>query len=326
MIVDCAIYQDGRREEVEGDLSDALDRARAASGDAFMWIGLFQPTQEEFGLVTEELKLHPLAVEDAVHAHQRPKAERYGDMVFVVLKSLRYLDGTSDIETGEIMLFIGANFVITVRHGEGNPLTGARRRLEADPKVQKAGPASVLYTVCDVVVDAYVKIADEVQTDITELEQRVFRPGTPNLVENIYSLKREVLEFRNAVDPLVPVLQQFSALGVHLLLPEAIHAYFRDVTDHAIRVSGQVASYNELLTSVLSAHLTQVSLRQNEDMRRISAWGAIIAVPTMVAGIYGMNFDHMPELHWIVGYPLAVAVMVVSCVLLYRAFRRSGWL
>lgn len=326
MIVDCAIYQDGRREEVEGDLSDALDHARASNGDSFMWIGLFEPTKEEFELVSKELKLHPLAVEDAVNAHQRPKVERYGDMVFVVLKSLRYVDETSDIDTGEIMVFLGPHFVITVRHGDGNPLAAARRRLESNPQVLQAGPASVLYTVSDLVVDTYIRIAEEVQTDISELEERVFHPRAGNLAEDIYTLKREVLEFRHAVDPLVPVLQQFSAHDAHPLLPRAIQPYFRDVTDHAIRVSGQIVAFNELLTSVLSAHLTQVSLRQNEDMRRISAWGAIIAVPTMVAGIYGMNFVHMPELDWVIGYPLAVLVMLGVCAVLYRAFRRSGWL
>ncbi len=323
MIMDCAIYRKGVRDDVAGDLSDALDAARE-QGDCFMWIGLHEPTAEEFDQVADELKLHPLAIEDAVHAHQRPKLERYGDTLFVVVKTLRYIDDTSDIEVGEIMLFIGEEFVITVRHGEGSPLKAVRERLEADPALLCLGPSAVLYTVLDEVVDRYGTIAHEVETDIIELERRVFAPKRVTVTEDIYELKREVLEFRGAEDPLVPVLQEIVKGRVHVL-PETME-YFRDVLDHLLRVDEQVDSHNELLTNVLNAHLAQVGMQQNEDMRKISAWAAILAIPTMFAGIYGMNFDNMPELHWKYGYFLLIGLILTLCFGLYRWFRKSGWL
>jgi magnesium transporter len=212
MIMDCAIYRKGVREDVDGDLSDALDAAREA-GDGFMWIGLHEPTTEEFDQVAGELQLHPLAIEDAVHAHQRPKLERYDDTLFVVVKTLRYIDETSDIEVGEIMLFLGEDFVITVRHGEGSPLRTVRRRLEGDSELLRHGPGAVLYTVLDEIVDRYGAIAHEVETDIIDLERRVFAPERTTVTEDIYELKREVLEFRGAEDPLIPVLQQDLRLG-----------------------------------------------------------------------------------------------------------------
>ena len=324
MIVDCAIYTAGRRETVEGDISQALDRHRAAGDESFLWIGLHAPTGQEFSLVSEELGLHPLAIEDAVEAHQRPKLERYGDVLFLVLKTLTYSDATSQIETGEINVFVGADFLITVRHGDHNPLGEVRRRVEADTELLKNGPIAVVYAVCDSVVDGYQFISDAVQADITELEAQVFSAGRANLVERIYSLKREVLEFQRAVGPLVPVARDL--IGGRLHVPEGVRPFFRDVADHAMRVNGSVESYSELITSVLNAHLTQVGVRQNEDMRKISAWVAILAAPTMLAGVWGMNFDHMPELKWKYGYAMAVGLMVVVCTVLYRLFRRSGWL
>ena len=323
MIMDCAIYRKGVREDVDGDLSDALDAAREV-GDSFMWIGLHEPTTEEFDLVAGELRLHPLAIEDAVHAHQRPKLERYGDTLFVVVKTLRYLDEGSDIEVGEVMLFLGEDFVITVRHGEGSPLTSVRRRLESDGELLRHGPQAVLYIVLDEIVDRYGAIVHEVETDIIELERRVFAARRTTVTEDIYDLKREVLEFRGAEDPLIPVLQDFVKGRVPL--GDGVREYFRDVLDHLLRVDEQVDSHNELLTSVLNAHLAQVGMQQNEDMRKISAWAAILAVPTMVTGVYGMNFDHMPELHQWWGYPAAMLVIVGICAGLYRWFRKSGWL
>jgi magnesium transporter len=323
MIIDCAIYRKGERESVEGDLSDALEVA-GRDGDAFMWIGLHEPTAEEFDLVADELGLHPLAIEDAVNAHQRPKLERYGDTLFVVVKTLRYADETSDIEVGEIMLFVGANFVITVRHGQGSPLKEVRRRLEADADLMSHGPSAVLYTVLDEVVDRYEAIAHEVETDIIELERRVFSPGRGTVTEDIYDLKREVLEFRGAEDPLIPVLQDLVKGRVQLT-PGTLE-YFRDVLDHLLRVDERVDSHSELLTNVLNAHLAQVGMRQNEDMRKISAWAAILAVPTMVTGVYGMNFEHMPGLKQWWGYPATILLIAGVCAGLYRRFRKSGWL
>jgi magnesium/cobalt transport protein CorA len=323
MIVDCAIYRDGRREPVDGDISDALDATRRRGG-GFLWIGLHEPTGEEFALVKDELALHPLAVEDAVNAHQRPKLELYGDVAFVVLKTLGYAAGISGLQVGEIMVFVSGDFVITVRHGQANPLTAVRTRLEADPQLLTAGPSAVLYGVCDEVVDAYQTIAHELEASVISTERRVFSSAGRNLAEEIYSLKREVLTFRAAEDPLTLVLHDIVKGRVDL--HPTTRDYFSDVLDHLLRLDSIVDANNELLTNILSAHLAQVSTRQNEDMRKISAWAAIIAVPTAIAGIYGMNFDHMPELHWTIGYPLVLAVMAVTCLIVYRRLRDSGWL
>ncbi|WP_131741561.1 magnesium/cobalt transporter CorA [Actinomadura roseirufa] len=323
MIVDKAIYAGGTRRDIEGDISDAFDLARAA-GECFVWIGLFEPDEEEFELVRDELRLHPLAAEDAVTAHQRPKMERYDDTLFVVLKTLAYVDETSDIEVGEIMLFLGTDFVVTVRHGAGNPLGPVRKRLEESPELLKHGATAVLYAVCDEVVDRYGLVAHEVEVDIIGLERAVFDPRGRDVTAEIYSLKREVLEFRTAEDPLVPVLQDIVKGRVSEC--DGTREYFRDVLDHLLQVDGQVDAHNELLTSVLTAHLALLGKQQNEDMRKISAWAAIIAVPTAIAGIYGMNFDHMPELHWTFGYPLVICVMAVVCTVLFRRLRKGGWL
>lgn len=323
VIVDKAIYAGGKRRDIEGDISDAFDLARE-DGECFLWIGLFEPDEDEFELVKDELNLHPLAAEDAVSAHQRPKMERYDDTLFVVLKTLAYVDRTSDIEVGEIMVFLGRDFVVTVRHGAGNPLGPVRKRLEDNPELLGHGATAVLYAVCDEVVDRYGVVAHEVEVDIIGLERAVFDPNARDVTADIYSLKREVLEFRSAEDPLVPVLQEIVKGRVAEC--GSTREYFRDVLDHLLRVDGQVDSHNELLNSVLTAHLALLGKRQNEDMRKISAWAAIIAVPTAIAGIYGMNFDHMPELHWTIGYPLVIAVMAVVCVLLFRRLRKSGWL
>ncbi|WP_246650607.1 magnesium and cobalt transport protein CorA [Nonomuraea guangzhouensis] len=330
VIVDKAIYCNGVRETITGDISDAFNAARAR-GDCYLWIGLHEPTQDEFDLITSEVKLHPLAVEDAIHAHQRPKLERYDDTLFVVLKPLLYVEETSDIEVGEINLFLSGDFVISVRHGKANPLAGVRRRIESDPDLLAAGPAGVLYAICDQVVDTYSRVSHEVEHDLIALERRVFSGEYADVTEDIYSLKREVLEFRAAQDPLVPVLEEIVKGRVELCT--VARDQFRDVLDHLLRVDAQVDEHNELLTSALSAHLALVSreqstaaMQQNADMRKISSWAALIAVPTMIAGIYGMNFDFMPELHWLLGYPLSLSVMVISVIIVHRLLRKSGWL
>ncbi|MEV5414294.1 magnesium/cobalt transporter CorA [Thermopolyspora sp. NPDC052614] len=330
MIVDQAIYCDGVRETIKGDISDAFTAARAR-GDCFVWIGLHEPTQEEFDLITGELQLHPLAVEDAIDAHQRAKLERYDDTLFVVIKPLLYVEKTSDIEVGEINVFLGRDFVITVRHGQAAPLDVVRRRVESDPDLLAAGPAGVLYAVCDHIVDTYSRITHEIESDLIALEHRVFSGGHEDATADIYSLKREVLEFRTAQDPLIPVLEEIVKGRVPLCADT--REQFRDVLDHLLRVDSQVDEHNELLTSALSAHLAlvgreqnQAAMQQNADMRKISSWAALIAVPTMIAGIYGMNFDHMPELHWVLGYPLTLGVMVIAVIIVYRLLRKSGWL
>ncbi|MFI0480146.1 magnesium and cobalt transport protein CorA [Actinomadura sp. 9N215] len=324
MIVDKAIYRGGRRHELDGDISDAFDEARRQDRDCFVWIGLHEPTAEEFGLIQEELLLHPLAVEDAVNAHQRPKLELYDNTVFMVLKTLDYHDATSEIDVGEIMMFLGGDFVVSVRHGAANPLGPVRGRLEAEPALLANGPAAVVHAICDEVVDHYGVVAHEVEVDIIELERAVFTPHTADVTEAIYSLKREVLEFRAAEDPLIPVLQQIVRGRVAIF--DGTREYFRDVLDHLLRVDGQVDAHNELLNSALTAHLALLGKQQNEDMRKISSWAAIIAVPTAIAGIYGMNFDFMPELRWLLGYPIVLTVMVAVMALIYVRLRRGGWL
>ena len=333
MIVDQAVYRDGRRRPC-GDLSDELEGLRVGGHPQdFLWIGLKDPTDEEFDLVNDELKLHPLAVEDAVKGNQRPKVELYDNTIFVVLKTLRYLEETSDIETGEVMVFLGDRFVVTVRRGEANPLALVRHRLEADPDKLRHGEIAVLHAVMDSIVDNYVLIDSELQTDLEEIEQAVFS-GNPEVdSQTIYRLKREVLEFKRAAVPLAAPLRMLHDGSRSPVPSKEVRLLMRDVADHLLRVIDHVESYDRLLTDVLNAHLAQlsvqqaqISVQQNSDMRKISAWVAIAAVPTMIAGIYGMNFQHMPELSHVWGYPAVLTVMLVTCLALYRAFRRSGWL
>jgi magnesium transporter len=322
--VDCALYHHGRREVVEGDLSEALAAARSR-GDSFIWIGLHDPTEDELGRVAKEFDLHALAVEDAVKAHQRPKVEEFEDSLFVVLKTVRYDEPTQQIELGDVMLFMGDSFIVSVRHGQARALKGIRQRLEREPELLECGPSAVLYAVCDAVVDDYSDILLAVEEDIEEVEERVFSPVRTNDAARIYNLKREVIEFRRGVRPLIEPMARLAS-GLIPRIHEHLHPFFRDVADHAVRVAEQVDGFDDLLSSVLNANLAQVGVQQNADMRRISAWVAIVAVPTMIAGIYGMNFDHMPELRWQYGYPLVLGVMAVFCFGLYRAFKRSGWL
>jgi magnesium transporter len=333
VIVDQAVYRDGRRRPC-GDLSDELEGLRVGGHPQdFLWIGLKDPTDEEFDLVNDELKLHPLAVEDAVKGNQRPKVELYDNTIFVVLKTLRYLEETSDIETGEVMVFLGDRFVVTVRRGEANPLATVRHRLEADPDKLRHGEIAVLHAVMDSIVDNYVLIDSELQTDLEEIEQAVFS-GNPEVdSQTIYRLKREVLEFKRAAVPLAAPLRMLHDGSRSPVPSKEVRLLMRDVADHLLRVIDHVESYDRLLTDVLNAHLAQlsvqqaqISVQQNSDMRKISAWVAIAAVPTMIAGIYGMNFKHMPELSHVWGYPAVLTVMLVACLSLYRAFRRSGWL
>jgi magnesium transporter len=326
VIVDQAIYRDGIREPC-GDLSDALEALRTGQDPhAFLWIGLKDPTDAEFDLVNDELKLHPLAVEDAVKGNQRPKVELYDNTIFVVLKTLRYVEATSDVETGEVMLFVGDRFVVTVRYGDASPLATVRQRLEGMPQQLRHGEVSVLHAVMDAIVDNYVAIDAELQNDLEEIEAAVFSGARDTDSGQIYRLKREVLEFRRAANPLAAPLSMLHDGSRSPVSVKEMRLLFRDVADHLLRVIDHVESYDRLLTDVLNAHLAQISVQQNSDMRKISAWVAIAAVPTMIAGIYGMNFDNMPELRWSYGYHVVLGVMAVACLGLYRAFRRSDWL
>ncbi|MFF6994002.1 magnesium/cobalt transporter CorA [Streptomyces sp. NPDC008313] len=332
MIVDCAIYHDGRRTEGPDDLSEALDRARARRDD-FVWIGLHEPTPEEFEHVTEEFGLHPLAVEDALKAHQRPKLEVYDDSLFMVIKPVVYEQDSDSVSTGEIMVFIGDSFVVTVRHGDSSPLDTVRDRLEKDPQTLSHGPTSVLYSIADATVDHYLDVAAELQTDLEELEAEVFSPnigGSRNTASRIYTFKRQVLEFRRATGPLAVPLGRLSGSGGYStgvpFVNDDAQPFFRDVSDHVTRVNESVEGLDRLVSDILSAHLAQTGVRQNDDMRKISAWAAMAAIPTMLAGIYGMNFEHMPELRWVWSYPAVIGVMAVLEVGLYRLFKRREWL
>jgi len=323
MIVDCAVYENGRRRDGALELVDAYEQSQG--DDSFVWIGLYEPTAEEFDSVRREFDLHELAVEDAIKAHQRPKLEVYGDSLFLVLKTARYLDDEEVVEFGEILVFLGEGFIVTVRHGAASALHEVRQNAEERADLMRCGPGAVLHAVVDRVVDDYEPVLAGIEDDIEEVETEVFSASRDNPAERIYQLKREVSEFHRATAPLVEPLRKL-ATGDLAVVHEEIRPYFRDVLDHALRADEQANGFRELLTGTLEANLAQVSARQNEDVRRISAWVAIIAVPTMIAGVYGMNFEHMPELGWTFGYPLAIGLMVLVCSLLYRSFRRSGWL
>ncbi|QTD97844.1 magnesium/cobalt transporter CorA [Streptomyces cyanogenus] len=330
-VVNCVTYQDGVRVPGCADLVEAVRLVRK-TGEGFVWLGLHEPTDREFAGIAELFDLHPLAVEDAVEAHQRPKLEHYGDTLFAVFKTVCYVEheqltATSEVvDTGEIMVFLGPDFVITVRHGRHGSLGPLREELEADPQQLAKGPAAVLHAIADHVVDEYLNVTDAVQADIDQVETDVFSENGARLDPGrIYQMKRELLELKRAVVPLGRPVEDLATRPIRVVAPE-IQAYFRDVLDHLIRAKEQIAAFDELLNSILQAHLAQVTVAQNEDMRKITAWAAVIAVPTMVCGVYGMNFDHMPELHWSFGYPLVMTVMATACLVLYRGFRRNGWL
>jgi magnesium transporter len=302
-----------------------MERAGEAAGEdgTFVWLGVVEPTEDEFKAIAAEFDLHELAVEDAVRAHQRPKVEEYGDTIHVVLKTARYVDPEEVIEVGEVSIFVAPDFVITVRHGAAE-LAPVRRRLEQRTDLLRQGPGAVLYAIADHAVDSYLDAAQGFDEDVREVELQVFGEGQ-NPTERIYKLEREVLEFQAATAPLEEELEELCRRE-YVVIPEPLHEYFRDVEDHLRRVATRVENFRHLLDSALEANLTQVSMRQNEDMRKISAWVAIAAVPTMIAGIYGMNFEHMPELEWRFGYPLVLAIVLAICLFLYWRFKRAGWL
>ena len=331
-LIDCGVYVDGLRQPGRCE-PGVIDEVRR-DGEGFVWLGVHDPSEAELAELAERFDLHPLAVEDAIHAaHQRPKLDRYEDTLFAVLKTVRYVHPESPaadvevVETGEISVFVGRDFVITVRRGEPRGLQGLRRSMEQDPERLAMGPSAVLHAIMDRIVDDYVGVTNSMQLDVDAVESAVFGgPGRSNRdAERIYVLKREVLELRRAVGPLAAPLRTLSERPVRLVHPE-IREYFRDVEDHLARVTEQIGAFDELLTTIIQANLAQVTVEQNEDMRRISAWVAILAIPTAVAGIYGMNFQHMPELNWQYGYPFTLGLIAVACLVLYRGFRRNGWL
>ncbi|MCL9795708.1 magnesium/cobalt transporter CorA, partial [Frankia sp. AgKG'84/4] len=329
-VMACGVYSHGRRVTMDVDHCDALRLARSERA-AFAWLGLFEPTYEQLAAVADEYGLDKLAVEDAVTGGQRPKLEQYENHLFMVLKTATYvahqeLSATSEvITTGEIMIFLGEDFVVTVRHGNHGEMTRLRGQLEAAPEMLRHGPTAVLHAICDRVVDDYVDTVEKIQADVDQIEAGVFRRERNPATETTYQMKRELLELKHAVQPLAGPLRTLISDSPRLVEP-AMRRYFRDVADHLEQVSERIGHFDELLSSVLQATLTQLAITQNEDMRRISAWVAIAAVPTALAGIYGMNFDHMPELRQTWGYPAVLTVMVTACGCLYRAFKRNGWL
>ncbi|UXY30761.1 magnesium and cobalt transport protein CorA [Streptomyces sp. HUAS TT20] len=337
-IVQAALYRDGVRVSSPATLTDTYRELRKQpSGMA--WIGLARPTEGELLSLAAEFDLHPLAVEDAMEAHQRPKLERYGDTLFVVLRAARYLDAPEEVEFGELHVFVGPDFVITVRHGAAPDLSAVRGRMEDSPDLLKLGPEAVLYAILDAVVDGYAPVVSGVQIDIDEIETEVFR-GDPEVSRRIYELSREMVEFQRATRPLVGMLHGLMAGFAKYETDEELQRYLRDVADHVTHISERVDGFRQALTEILTVNATLVSQQQNAEMRalaeagfeqneevkKISAWAAILFAPTLVGTIYGMNFRDMPELHWALGYPFAVGLMGIVCVTLYLIFKRKDWL
>ncbi|EHR49255.1 magnesium Mg(2+) and cobalt Co(2+) transport protein CorA [Saccharomonospora marina XMU15] len=329
-VVDCGVYVGGQRLPGQWTHTEAIKEVRRRE-EGFVWIGLHEPDDNQIQGVADTFGLHELAVEDAVHAHQRPKLERYDDTLFMVFRTVRYVEHESPttaneiVESGELMAFLGTDFIITVRHGNHAGLAKLRRELDADPERLAPGPASVLHAIADHVVDHFLDVTERIEDDIDEMETEVFAPRSRVSSEQIYLFKREVLELRRAVSPLATPLRRLAE-GYTRLVPDEVRSYFRNVHDHVTTVAERVAAFDELLTTLVDATLGKITLQLNSDMRKITAWAAIIAVPTALAGVYGMNFDYMPELHSRYGYPMIIAVILVICLTLYRIFRKNRWL
>lgn len=337
-VIDAGVYVEGERSESPSTLADTYRYLRRTPG-SMAWIGLYRPTEMQLQSLAVEFDLHELALEDAIVAHQRPKLERYGDTLFVVLRAARYMDAVEQVDFGELHLFVGPDFVLSVRHGEAPNLAPVRRRLEADPGLLCRGTEAVLYAILDAVVDGYAPVVAGLQNDIDEIETEVFH-GDPQVSRRIYELSREVIEFQRATRPLVKMLDALMAGFEKYGTDEELRSYLRDVADHAATVVERVDGFREMLRDILTVNATLVGQSQNEEMRRlsevsigqgeevkkISGWAAILFAPTLVGTVYGMNFDHMPETHWQVGYPFALVLMFAISVGLYLVFKRRGWL
>ncbi|WP_428341129.1 magnesium and cobalt transport protein CorA [Mycobacterium sp.] len=333
-VVDCGIYVNGER--LPGTFSYAEARAKVTDlqlggQEAFAWIGLHAPTEHQMQEVGEAFGMHELAVEDAVCAHQRPKLERYDESLFLVLKTLNYVPHESTllareiVETGEIMVFVNRDFVVTVRHGDHGRLSDVRRRMDADPEHMQLGPFAVMHAIADAVVDHYLDVTQLMEGDIDAIEEEAFAPDHRTQIEPIYQMKREVVELRRSVNPLSVPFARLQSEHKDLVSKE-VRRYLRDVGDHHTHAADQIASYDENLSSLVQAALARVEMQQNTDMRKMSAWAALLAIPTMVAGIYGMNFEYMPGLKWHWGYPTTIVGTALVCLLLHRNFRRNDWL
>jgi magnesium transporter len=323
-LTDCGIYDHGERKGGTVALTEALDRAERMT-DGFVWIGLHDPAPEAVQALGRQFGLHPLVVEDAIVAHQRPKLEHHAELLFLVMKTAQYVDETERVQIGELMLLLGPKFVVSIRHGEGVPLKALREELEGDQARMERGPGAVFHAIIDHVVDEYATVLDGLMDDVDQVEETVFSAERNNPTERIYRLKREVIAFKKAVGPLVAPVTRLVE-DEDLPLSDHARPYLRDILDHLRRDADAVNSLDDILSGVLDANLAQISLRQNEDARKISSWAAIAVVPTMIFGLYGMNFEHMPELRWEYGYPAVLLVTVGVCTFLYRRLRRVGWL
>ena len=329
-IIDNAVYVDGVRSVEPENLEQTFETLSAHGGMA--WIGLYRPTEPEMAAVAAEFGLHELAVEDAISAHQRPKLERYGDNLFTVLRPARYLDDTETVEFGELHIFTGKNFVVTVRHAEMSGVGKVRRRLESRPDLLRHGPEAVLYALLDQVVDDYAPVVAGLENDIDEIEDQLFS-GDTTVSRRIYELAREVIQFQRAIHPLPGMMQQLKRGFEKYVVDTDLQHSLRDVEDHVERVISRANSFRDLLQNALTLDGTltanrqnEASAQQNEQVKKISSWAAIFFAPSFVAGVYGMNFDHMPELHWTFGYPMSIALMAGTAGLMYAIFKRKGWL
>ena len=337
-VVDAAIYRDGQRVETPPTVAETVRRLREDPRN-LAWIGLYRPAESQLLPVAEEFGLHDVAVEDAIVAHQRPKLERYGATLFAVLRAATYLDKEEEVEFGEIHVFVGPNFVVTVRHSRTPDLGVVRQRMENDPGLLRRGPEAILYAILDSVVDGYAPVVAGLQKDIDEIESQVFR-GDPTVSRRIYELSGEVIEFQRSTRPLLGMLQGLVAGFEKYGTDEELQRYLRDVADHATTVSERVTVFRQNLTDILTVNatlvaqaqneeikrLTEASYDQNEEVKRVSAWAAILFAPTLIGTIYGMNFEYMPELGWEFGYPFALALMALTSVTLWLIARRRKWL
>ncbi|MDG4808956.1 magnesium/cobalt transporter CorA [Micromonospora sp. WMMD1120] len=337
-LVDSAIYRHGHRFASPSGLAETY-RCLQEQDDAMAWIGLYRPDIGQITSLAREFRLHDLAVEDAINAHQRPKLERYGHTLFVVLRAARYDDSREEVEFSELHLFIGPGFVVTVRHGEAPDLAAVRRRMETEAQMLARGPEAVLYAILDQVVDGYAPVVAGLENDIDEIETQVFG-GDPNASRRIYGLSREVIQFQRAARPLLSVLDALAGGAGSPGADEELRRYLRDVTDHLTQVVERVDGFRHLLQNILTVNATLVSQQQNEEMRsltaasyaqneelkKVSSWAAILFAPTLIGTVYGMNFVHMPELRWRFGYLFALLLMLLVCGTLYVIFKRRGWL
>lgn len=336
-IVDNGIYVDGVRTENPRTLAETFELMHARGGMG--WIGLYRPSEEEVRQVAAEFGLHELSVEDALTGHQRSKLERYGDTLFIVLRPARYLDDVEEVEFGELHVFVGRNFVVTIRHAESPSLGRVRERLEGDVDLLARGPEAVLYAIFDEVVDEYSPVLAGLENDIDEIEAQLFLEEA-DVTQRIYELAREVIDFQKATQPLKDMLEALLRGSTKYAVDLELQRYLRDVLDHTLSIAERAATFRATLDNALTVEATIVARRQNEEMRRmteqsirqgeevkkISSWAAILFAPTVIAGIYGMNFDLMPELKWAAGYPMAIGLMLAMAGGLYLVFKKRGWL